>query len=188
MPTPPDPPTINVRPGVPADAQRIAEVHVQSWQAAYRGLLPDAYLDHLCAKRRVATWERLLHDSQLVIFVAEVDDPGVIGFASLSPCRDADASPNTAELSSLYLAPLFWGRGAGAALIREVIGSARSQRLHHLTLWVLASNDRARRFYEKCGFIPDGAEKTEHRSPDLVLHECRYRLDLPLQDRDLDPA
>jgi RimJ/RimL family protein N-acetyltransferase len=173
------PSAINVRLGVPSDACRIAEVQVRSWQAAYRGMIPDAYLDRLTAEKRVLTWERVLADPEQLIFVAETRDAGVIGFGSLIGSGNADAAADTGELSALYLAPMFWGQGGGTALVRAVLEAARARQYHALTLWVLVSNTRARRFYEKCGFTADGAEKTERRSPEVVLHEVRYRLDLP---------
>jgi hypothetical protein len=40
-----------VRPATPDDADAIASVHVRSWQAAYRGIVPDAMLDALSIQR-----------------------------------------------------------------------------------------------------------------------------------------
>jgi GNAT superfamily N-acetyltransferase len=169
---------ITVRRGVPGDARRISEVQVRSWQAAYRGMIPDAYLDQLTPEKRLPTWERVLADPEQFVLVTEAPDAGVFGFGSLNPSRDADADAVTGELTALYLAPVFWRRGSGTTLVQAVLEEARSRRYHTVTLWVLDANLRARRFYEKCGFTPDGAEKTEHRSPELVLHEVRYQLEL----------
>src|ERR1700759_342461 len=43
-----------------ADAAQIALVHVRSWQSAYRGLMPQAYLDGLDPAQRVGRGELIL--------------------------------------------------------------------------------------------------------------------------------
>jgi hypothetical protein len=40
-------------------------------------------------------------------------------------------------------------------------------------LWVIATNERARRFYERARWCADGAEKRDHRLG-FPLHEVRY--------------
>lgn len=148
-----------------------------SWQSAYRGLLPDEYLAGLSVDRRAAVWERLLENPELDIFVADDAAGDVAGFASLAASRDADAPPGTGELPSIYVYPDHWRRGCGTVLLDTVLECARLRGYQRLTLWVLRSNDRARRFYEAAGFRPDGAEKTEQRNDDVVLHEVRYALE-----------
>ncbi len=169
---------MGVRGAVPADARAIAEVHVGSWRVAYRGLLPDTFLAGLSVERRETLWQDLLSQSGWETFVAEEADGIVVGFANLAPSRDPDATPGTGELTAIYVAPSHWGRGHGGALLRAVLASARTRGFRRLTLWVLRGNDRATGFYEAAGFSPDGVEKTEVRSGDLVLRECRYGLDL----------
>ncbi len=51
-----------LRPAEPADAMAVARVHVRSWQAAYRGLLPDAYLDGLRPEDRAARYDFATED------------------------------------------------------------------------------------------------------------------------------
>ena len=57
------------------------------------------------------------------------------------------------------------GRAAhgGRGQVAEVLRQARERRFQRVTLWVLAGNERARGFYEKAGFTPDGGEKIEER-------------------------
>ncbi len=38
------------------DATGIAEVHVLTWQCAYRGQIPDSYLDGLSIEKRTEGW------------------------------------------------------------------------------------------------------------------------------------
>ena len=81
------------------------------------------------------------------------------------------------KIAAIYVEPSAWGSGAGKSLIAAAIEHAREHRFVMLTLWVLATNERAKRFYVAAGFQPDGAEKTEER-PGFTLHELRYRREL----------
>ena len=50
----------SVRAATPADAAAIAGVHVRSWQAAYRGIVPDEVLDGLSLPDREQRWRSIL--------------------------------------------------------------------------------------------------------------------------------
>ncbi len=163
-----------IRPAAIEDAQAIAEVHVHSWQWAYRGLLPDDYLDHLSIERRAA-----MHTQRLTTQTEErtwiVDEDGqIVGFATTGPSRDSDASPRTAELGALYLRHEAAGKGIAHALFAHAVQDLWQRGYERATLWVLESNSRARRFYEKAGWAADGATKMEEWSG-VRLHEVRYR-------------
>jgi hypothetical protein len=40
----------------PADAPLVADVHVRAWQVAYRGLLPEEYLDRIRPEDRASRY------------------------------------------------------------------------------------------------------------------------------------
>jgi len=80
----------------------------------------------------------------------------IVGFCSFGPSRDDDADERTAEVRTIYLREEVAGRGIG----RDLFASA-NDRLHDLgyrraTLWVMASNEQSRRFYERSGWSWDG--------------------------------
>ena len=155
-------------------------MHVSSWQEAYRGLLPQEYLESLSVQGRTETWERNLSQPTAlgaVTLVAELDDR-IIGFASIGPSRDDDMGPDTGELWGLYLHPDHWGAGHGRTLHARAVTALSSTGATTATLWVLSGNQRARRFYEQQGWVADGAEKTDWRG-DVRLDEVRYRCTLP---------
>lgn len=154
------------------DVAQLAAVHVQSWQAAYRGLLPDEFLANLSVERRMTQWQARLSDSANDTPVYEVDGL-VVGFVSYGRCRDEDLGDNVGEIYAIYLLPHSWGQGIGAALMQEGLARLQEKGYRSVSLWVLAGNDRAIRFYEQFGFKPDGTTKVESRS-DVVLHELRY--------------
>ena len=86
-----------VRPATLADATEIAVIHVRSWQAAYRGLMPQDYLDGLDPAARAAHWQRNLAaldwpaSGVLVVSAGpETASTGIAGFAGYWPTRDDD--------------------------------------------------------------------------------------------------
>jgi GNAT superfamily N-acetyltransferase len=139
-----------IRPGTAADAEGVARVHVATWQAGYAHVLPQEELQALSVERH-AEWHRTNPP-----IVAEVEGE-VIGFVSVGASRDEDAE---GELYAIYVHPDHWSTGAGRALIEA--GEAELRRLghHHVVLWVLEDNPRARRFYEQAGWTVDGAERS----------------------------
>jgi hypothetical protein len=83
-----------IRSARPGDARAIAEVHVASWRHAYRGLLPDDYLDRLSVEERERTRREHLEDPSSGWGTLVVDDGGrVVGFSTYGPSRDQDATP-----------------------------------------------------------------------------------------------
>jgi acyl dehydratase/GNAT superfamily N-acetyltransferase len=63
-------------------------------------------------------------------------------------------------LHRLYVRPSAWGAGVGAALHEDALAALREQGVASASLWCLAENDRARRFYERRGWRLNGTERT----------------------------
>ncbi len=173
-----------IRRATPGDVIAVATVHVRSWQAAYRGLMPDEVLDGLSVERRADMWRSILQTGLAghVVLVAETDGArqggdALCGFVHVGPARDADLGLDTAELSSIYLLPEAWGCGSGRALMAGAVEAMREAGYASAVLWVLVGNERARRFYEIAGWSCDGTEKSE-RFGSATLTETRYRRSL----------
>ena len=156
-----------------SDVGDIARLHVKAWQSAYRGHMPDAYLDALEPFQRVALWSKAIAQPGTFVLAAE-EQRAIVGFCSLLPSRDADASPAVAEITAIYVDPARVRSGVGSSLIEAALEIARTKSFVEVTLWVLTGNLSARAFYEARGFEPDGTTKTEQR-PGFSIHEIRYR-------------
>jgi GNAT superfamily N-acetyltransferase len=164
---------VTCRPMVAADLDAVSELHVRAWQAAYRGIVPQAFLDGMDpAVRRRRTEGRSLAGQH----VAEAGGE-VVGWLSVGPYRDDDPpGPGCGEVEAIYARPDRVGTGVGRALLTHGLAELDRAGLRPVLLWVLTGNARARRFYEKAGFRPDGAAQG-FQIGGVTLPEVRYRYD-----------
>jgi GNAT superfamily N-acetyltransferase len=173
--------TFTIREAQPGDARDIARVHIVTWQAAYADILPAEFLSGLSAglEHRVAWWADQISSAQPPRHtLVATEDGGIVGFADVGPSRDSDADPlQVGELNAIYVLRAAWGRGIGQALMAEALKRLREGKFHEATLWVLAENERARRYYEAAGWTTDGSARDETIS-DVVVREVRYRISL----------
>lgn len=169
---------LRVRPATLDDAPAIADVHVASWRVTYRGVLSDEVLDGPeLPVNRLRLWQRMLGPgapSGHAVLVAEKASTGVVAFVDVGPSRDTDVAASTGEVVAIYAAPADWGTGAGRELMTAGLAALRAAGSPVATLWVLDSNARARRFYERAGFAPDGTSKVETFAG-ATITEVRYR-------------
>ncbi|GAA2556494.1 MULTISPECIES: GNAT family N-acetyltransferase [Streptomyces] len=170
---------LDIRAMTADDCDRVAEIRVRGWQHAYRGLVPQPYLDGLdVAADAERHRERLLRgDGRVVNLVAEADGGGLTGWAAFGPYRDGDVLTGDAELYALYLRPESVGHGVGRALLTEAVRRCSAAGHARMYLWVLEGNTRARRFYERAGFAADGGEEP-FEVDGVAVPEVRYAKDL----------
>lgn len=163
----------NIRLATKADANQIAHVHIASWQAIYRGHIPDDILNNLSLTKREQEWQERLQ-AGVIAWVVESDNK-IIGFASICPTRDTDNDPKkVAEISAIYLLPEFWRKELGQQLCQVVFDKVLDKGFKEITVWVLESNNQARRFYETVGFCETGDRQTDHIGCES-LQVVRYR-------------
>lgn len=157
-----------VRPARRDDAAAIADIHVETWQAAYEHVFGAERLAGIGDRR--AQWDERLAEARpgSQTFVAE-DAGRVRGFVSVGDSRD---EPGKGELYAIYVLPEAWGSGAGPALMSTALEELRGY--SSATLWVLEDNPRARRFYEREGWILDGGRR-EEEILGVTVAEVRYR-------------
>ncbi|MDT7797563.1 MAG: hypothetical protein QOI78_996 [Actinomycetota bacterium] len=133
--------------------------------------MPEDYLARLSAEARAASWSRRIGGNVGRVLVAE-DEGTVAGFAAYG--RDEG------QLYALYLLPRFWGRGLGRSLHDRVVEDLTAAGRDSAVLWVLSANERAKAFYVRQGWAPDGATQAETVDEGRVtLEEARFRRPLP---------
>mgnify|MGYP003950987601 CR=1 FL=1 len=159
------------------DANLIATVRVRTWQAAYRGIFPQSHLDAMnieAQTERTGNWlrnpERRGSDWVLL------NDNEAVGWSvTLLRSRDDDLPADTGEIPAIYVLPAYWGQGYGHRLMAHTLDALRTLGAHSVALWVLEDNLRARAFYVREGFAPDGKRKPETIVPNTNLFGLRYR-------------
>jgi ribosomal protein S18 acetylase RimI-like enzyme len=169
--------SVTVRGATADDARSIAEVHVASWRWAYRGQVPDEILGSLSVDEREAMWRRSLEEAKERTAVAIDESGSLVGFVGTGPAGDDDADERTGEVYAIYVLEDAAGSGIGTALLRRGEDDLRSDGYRRVTLWVLTSNVRAHRFYERNGWVFDGRRST-YRVGDVDLPILRYARDL----------
>ncbi|WP_017587294.1 GNAT family N-acetyltransferase [Nocardiopsis ganjiahuensis] len=174
---------MTIREARPDDAPAIAGVHVRSWQAAYRGMIPDYALENLDPERLSGVWAgRLTGDLTAPgagVLVAE-EDGAVVAFAGFAPGPDPeDESRSVVDLETFYSVPEVWGSGTNQELARTLHEAMADGRADQAVLRVLAANTRARRFYEGQGWWDTGTVTEEAiLRGTLVVPTALYRRSL----------
>lgn len=147
---------MNIRRATANDAPMLAKVHVDSWQVAYRGIVPDSFLERFTYQRREEAFRQALTANLEETYLVENNDHA-IGILTIGASRDADLDVNcTGEIWGIYIAPDYWRRGIGTTLVYEAERILQSRGFNQVILWVLEENMDARRFYERMGFCLDG--------------------------------
>jgi ribosomal protein S18 acetylase RimI-like enzyme len=145
-----------LRPCAVVDAEAVERLRVSGWKAAYRGLVPDSFLDGMLAdveRRR----QLIASQGGQVMETVAVSGADVVGWIVAGSCRDADRTyPWQGEIYGCYVLPGWWGNGIGRRLLDHTANALQEGGRMDLSLWVLEGNVRARRFYESCQFLPEG--------------------------------
>jgi GNAT superfamily N-acetyltransferase len=145
------------------DLDELGRVHVQVWQEAYAGLMPDDYLADLDPTAAPRRWRERFGTLPAVSWFIARDEDGIVGMASSGPPRDDDP-PVPRELYAINVLRRAHGTGLADDLMAHTIGDGSAY------LWVLDGNERAVAFYLKHGFADEGGRKPE---PDTGLVEIR---------------
>jgi GNAT superfamily N-acetyltransferase len=170
---------IRIRWAVAQDARAIAEIGVRGWQAAYRGILPDGFLDGLSVDAREIAWRMTLESDETgdaPAWLAERHGRS-IGFVASGPPRDDDVPLPAAEVYAIYVMPDSWRSGAGKALLTTAVDHWKDRGAGTLALWVLEANARGRAFYDAMGWRADG-RRQQIDLGGFTATEVRYRVRL----------
>jgi ribosomal protein S18 acetylase RimI-like enzyme len=166
-----------LRRALAADAPAVGRIHVESWNVAYRGIMPDAVIAKTDLAYRTQFWAERIADEDWPVFLIE-EDGECVAFCQMIATKDPDDDPTrVGHITSLHVLPHARGRGHGRLLVDHVLTEFRRRGFAEVTLWVLEENRNARRFYEKYGFRLDGGARAY---PKTKVPEVRYRIKLRL--------
>ena len=166
---------MTLRRATPADAAAVGRIHVESWNVAYRGIMPDDVIAKTDLACRTRFWAERIADRDWPVFVIE-EAGECVAFCQMIPSRDPDDDPkHVGHITSLHVLPWLRGKGLGRLLMNHVLGEFKKRGFLTVTLWVLEHNLPARGFYEQYGFRLDAATR---RYPRTEVPEVRYRIHL----------
>jgi ribosomal protein S18 acetylase RimI-like enzyme len=163
-----------IREAVETDADAMGRLHVRAWQSAYRGVMPDEYLDGLQAAERVTMWRDRISRLELPPLLVAVVADDVVGFAAFGAEHSPSTPSTCGELYAMNLDPDHWGRGIGRILLRCVTQVLMDAGYEEAVLWVVPENERARALYESEGWVADGGVATEEILG-VTVTDIRYR-------------
>jgi ribosomal protein S18 acetylase RimI-like enzyme len=142
-----------VRGAAAKDLAEIAELHAASWRVAYRGILPDAFLDGALIEDRMARWsgtlERMAPSDRLLI--AE-SDGALLGFVAAWTSEALGCEGGfDLYINNLHVRPELRGQKLGEHLMRTLARTLADTGEVRAYLWLLDGNEPAHRFYRRLG-------------------------------------
>lgn len=152
--------SVSLRPATADDLAAIGALHYRSRVDAYRHILPAEALTAVSSESMSAWWtERWGWEQGSHLLTVAERDGALIGFSYVGPYEQDD--PALGELYAIHLDPSEVGRGVGRLLMIDALAALRGAGWPRAALWVVAGNTRARRFYERGGWAPDGVERDD---------------------------
>ena len=157
------------------DAEFIESTRIAAWKAAYRGVIPEAFLASLDPAKNLGRLRAALNADPppFLVSVSEVQGE-VVAFSILGRPR-YETNQFTAELWALNVHPVHWRKGVGQRLVMKALADAKDQGFSSVELWCIRSNAAAHRLYEACGFEPDGRHRSTTALMGHPLEEMAFR-------------
>ena len=155
------------------DIHGMGRVYVDTWKAAYQGMIPQEFLDGLTYE----SWEgryrsRFSKMEGYHVAVLTLEDR-IIGVMSFMKTRDDGLPETCGEIVSIYVLQEYWHQGFGKLMLDWAVKELKSLGFTECVLWTLEDNHLAQSAYERFGFKPDGARQSQEFCGKAVW-EIRY--------------
>jgi ribosomal protein S18 acetylase RimI-like enzyme len=149
---------VKIRKATLEDVRTISNIYALSWKSAYKGIVPQKYLDELESNFWVSSFQNWINNN---ILTAQLiyEDKLPVGCVAYGKARDVKFA-NWGEIVSIYLLPDHFRKGYGQKLLRTALADMKVNGYENYYLWVLKENISARGFYESNGFICNNYECT----------------------------
>jgi ribosomal protein S18 acetylase RimI-like enzyme len=143
---------VRIREALIADAADIARIDIETWRAAYAGILPEKLLVDMAPSQRSRLWSSVLARTPGDVIVATDRRGEIVGFGSCGPRRDGPTHFE-GEIFTLYVGLDAQGQGVGRQLLLSLFTRLVRRGQRSAIVWVLRENP-ARFFYERLGAKP----------------------------------
>jgi ribosomal protein S18 acetylase RimI-like enzyme len=135
------------------DAEAIDHIYRTGFCDTFAHLYLPENLETFLSDFTIERWRSELSDPSYSFRIAE-DDGAPFGYIKLGPISlPVEPTVPALELKQLYLLKEWHGRGAANALMEWTLSEAAARGARELYLSVYTENRRARRFYERYGFV-----------------------------------
>ena len=147
---------ISVRKAGEKDVEALAHILVTSFKTAFADIIREETIDRCSNEENCRNmFAAICASGEGQFYIAELDG---------KPCgelyrRDGDELECSAHIVAIHSLPETWGCGIGKAMVEAALRDVREERKKRVYLWAFKENHRARRFYEKNGFVWDGSER-----------------------------
>ena len=148
------------------DCFDIANISIEGWRFAYKGIMPDETLNTLDANARAEGRAAYIKENPLSSIVC-TENNKLVGFVDYEKCRDSDSSDSTGEVWAIYVLPEYIGQGIGRELFSKALADLSQRGFTDASVWVLQQNHIARGFYERQGFTADGVQREYQGLPEI---------------------
>ena len=125
-----------------ANLRAAAEVHGASWRKSHAGICSDVFIAAHTTERQMG-------------YIRDAMQQGKCFYLLIDDLPVAVVAVADSIISDLYVLPTQQRKGYGTCLLRYAVSQCRNTP----ALWVLNTNEGARRFYQKEGFDPTGVTK-----------------------------
>jgi ribosomal protein S18 acetylase RimI-like enzyme len=164
--------SLEYRTATAEDAGVLAELGARTFTHTFGHLYETSDLELFLQNHSPENWDKELNDPAFEVRVAELDGQ-LVGYVKLGPPHlPFEPRGEAVELRQLYVVEEMKGQGVADSLMEWVIERARDRRADYLYLSVFTENQRARRFYERYGFEPEGTYAFmvgTHADEDIVM-------------------
>ena len=146
-----------------SDCAELAKVHVASWQAGFKGIIDQDYLDKLDVDARALGWSKLLSGERDKVYL-QFDSESLIGFTSSCHCRDDDAQVTRGEIVTFYFLEQYWGKGFSTEAVHRIVKAAFSGdlscgKLNRIQGDTVLGNSASESLLLKVGFKEEGIRR-----------------------------
>lgn len=157
------------------DIPSVADIQVNGWKTAYKGIIDDNILNSMNKDEKIERLRNNYHQNGFI--VAEFENK-VVGF-----CRYIDNNEFTpeiqdidCEITALYVKSDLKYNGIGTKLFQFVTNEFKSKNRTKMILWCLKDNEPSKKFYTKMGGKIIKERKTEIREKEYLEVGFEYNI------------
>ncbi len=149
------------------DEKILANIHITSWQTAFDKILSNEILDRMTDIKKTETMYKYLLENNIGngVILSVNNKPHCITFWDKTREKDMQGY---AELICIHSLSENWGKGYGSMIMEYVLNEIKKAGFTDVMLWVFKENTRARKFYEKNGFILSQKTKTSFDTVEVM--------------------